>query len=244
MPFIVTLHTDPLVAHLGDLRSRQLPFATALALNRTAEEGQAAVRARIFQRGFIVRSAQSARFLARSVKFGRGDRATKDRLSATVRIEPPGRGGGRSGLLGFLEEGGVRFSQFAIGSGQTFGPSSVAIPARGGKSPLKGPMDSHPRNLYPSMTGLQERRSISGKFTKGALRGKRGTFAVRTGPQEGLVLRRTGPGKKDVQTLFVIKPRARVEGRRFFGSTMERIAMERLALNLQEFLAFAERTAR
>lgn len=238
MPFVVTLDTDALAAHLGDLRSRQLPFATALALNRTAEEGQAAVRQRIVQRGFVIRTAQSARFLMNSVKFARGDRATKERLSATVRLEPPGKGGGRSGLLGFLEEGGVRFSQFAIGSGQVFGPSSVAIPLR------RSPLEVVPRNLYPTQTGLQERRGIDGRLTAGRLRGKRRTFAVRTGPGEGLVLQRTGKGKENVRALFVIKPQVRVTGRQFFGSTMERIATERLALNLQEFLAFAERTAR
>lgn len=236
--YSVTFDVEPNVKFLGDLRIKQVPFALAGALNATAEDGQEAVRQRIFQRGFVVRSAQTARFLSNSVKFERGDRAQKTKLSAIVRIRPPGKGGGRSGLLGFLEEGGVRTSQFSIGSGQTFGPGSVAIPLR------RSPTDTVPRMLYPSKTGLQETRGIDGRLTKARLRGKRGTFAVRTGPGEGLVLQRTGAGPTGVQALFVIKPRVQVAGRQFFGPTMQRTALERFELNFAVLLNEALRTAR
>lgn len=237
-PVTFTMNLEPLFRELDLTQHQQVPFALANALNRTVEEGQQAIRDRLFMRGFTVRSARSAKFLADSIRFSRGDRARKDKPSATLRIQPPGKGGGRSGLLGFLEGGGVRFTQFAIGSGSVFGPSSIAVPAR------QTPMEQIPRNLYPSQTGLQETRSIAGKFNKGRLRGKRGTFAVRTKPGEGLVLQRTGPGQRDTRVLFVIKPRVKVEGRHFFYSTFERVALERFDINMQAFMAQAIRTAR
>lgn len=234
----MTFDVDPLTKELADTRQRQMPFAVMMTLNRTAEEAQEAIRQRMFQRGFTVRSAISARFLSNSIKFSRGDRATKTSAVARLRIEPPGQGAGRAGLLGFLEQGGVRFSQFAIGSGAVFGPGSVAIPIR------RTPMEQIPRNLYPSQTGLQERRAIDGGLSKGQLRGKRSTFAIRTKPGEGLVLQRVGPGRRDNRVLFVIKPRVRVEGRNFFFPTFERTVMARFEVNLLAFMGHAMRTAR
>jgi hypothetical protein len=255
----ITFDVEPLTRELADTRLRQMPYAVMMTLNRTAEEAQEAIRQRIFQRGFTVRSAVSARFLANSIKFSRGDRATKTSAVARLTIEPPGKGGGRSGLLGFLEEGGVRFSQFAIGSGATFGPGSVAIPQR------DGPMQQMPRNLYPSQTGLQERRSIEGGLTAGSLKGGRRTFAIRTKAGEGLILQRTGSKQKrakhnrivggnrmglwhgdreNTRVLFVIKPRVRVEGRHFFFPTFERTVLARLEVNLLAFMGHALRTAR
>lgn len=234
----ITFDVDPLVKELADTRQRQMPYAVMMTLNRTAEEAQEAIRQRIFQRGFIIRSTLTRIFLTNSIKFSRGDRATKTSAVARLRIEPPGKGGGRAGLLGFLEEGGVRFSQFAIGSGEVFGPGSVTVPFR------RTPHEQIPRNLYPSQTGLQERRSIAGKFTHGRLRGKRGTFAVRTRPGEGLVLQRTGPAQRDTRVLFVIKPRVSVEGRHFFFPTFERTVMARFEVNLLAFMGHAMRTAR
>lgn len=235
---IITFDVNALTAELQDSVKRQIPFAMALTLNRTVEEMQERARQRLFQRGFTIRTAASARFLTNSIKIRRDDRATKTNPVARVRIESPGRGGGRAGLLGFLEQGGVRFSQFAIGSGIAFGPSSVAVPLRTPDSQVM------PRNLYPSQTGLQERRAIDGSFTKGSLKGKRRTFAIRTKPGQGLILQRTGKGQRDTRVLFAIKPRVRVEGRNFFFPTVERTARERLEINFAGFMALAVRTAR
>lgn len=233
-----TFDIEPLVRELDETLRRQMPYAAMMALNRTTEEAQQAIRQRVFQRGFTVRSSRSAQFLANSIKFSRGDRATKVKLETTLRVEPPGKGGGRSGLLGFLEGGGVRFSQFSIGSGAVFGPGSVAVPIR------RTPTEQIPRGLYPSKTGLQETRGIDGRLTRGRLRGKRRTFAIRTKAGEGLVLQRTGPGQRDTRALFVIKPRVQVEGRHFFYPTFERIALTRFDVNMQAFMLQAIRTAR
>lgn len=234
----ITFDVDALTKELQDSVKRQIPFAMMMTLNRTAEEMQERIRQRIYQRGFTVRSAASARYLSNSIRIRRSDRATKTSPSARVRIEPQGNGGGRAGLLGFLEVGGPRSSQFAVGSGATFGPGSVVVPQR------SSPMEMIPRALYPSMTGLQERRAIDGSLSKGSLKGKRRTFAVRTKPGQGLILQRTGKGKRDTRVLFVVKPRVQVEGRQFFFSTAERTARERFEINFAGFMALAIRTAR
>lgn len=234
----VRFNVDPLILELEDTRRRQLPFARALAINRTIEEAQVAIRQRMFQRGFTVRSAASARWLANSIKIRRDDRATKDNPVGRVRIESPGKGGGRAGLLGFLEEGGTRFSQAAIGAGFVFGASSVAIPQR------RSPSEQMPRSLYPTMVGLQERRRIEGGLSKVQLKGKRRVFAIRTGFREGLILQRTGSGPRDTRVLFLIRPQIRVTGRQFFFPTAERVFRERFDVNLAGFMVHAMRTAR
>lgn len=247
-PIQFVMHVDPLVKELDDTAKRQIPFARMLAVNKTTGQAQDAIRNRIFARGFVVRTAQSANWIRHSIKWFGADRATKDNPRAILRIDPPGKGFGRSGLLGFLEEGGVRYSSFAIGNGTVFGPGSVAIPLR------SNPMEVIPRSDYPKMVGLQERRSISGKFTKGRLRGRRGMFAIRTkvSPMgnEGMVFQRTGPGRivggkdLDVRPRFAIKPRVQVKGRQFFYSTFEQTIRDRFSDNLTEAMARAMRTAR
>ena len=244
----ITFDIRNLTAYLEDDRKRQVPFALARALNATALDMQAAIRNVVTGRTFTIRSEASRTWLRNSIKIERTDRATKSNPVARVRIAQPGKGGGRAGLLGFLEEGGVRFSQYAIGSGATFGPSSVAVPIR------STPLERIPRSLYPSMTGLQERRIIEGGLSKGALKGKRRTFAIRTGAGVGLILQRKGkagktrraPGERDPQlkVLFAIKPRVTVPGRAFFFPTAERIATARFEANMDAALAFAIRTAR
>jgi hypothetical protein len=240
MSFVVVAHTEPASRFLDDLGRKQLPFATALALNATNADVQAGVRNVVTSgRTFVIRTDVSRKWLRNAIKIERGDRATKQNLRAAVTIRPPGKGGGRSGLLGFLEEGGVRTSQFSIGSGQVFGPGSVVIPAR------RTPGEVIPRGLYPSMTGLQERRAIDGSLSAGRLKGKRKTFAIRTGTQEGLVLQRVGrKGSRSTRVLFVIKPRVRVPGRHYLGPTGERVATLKFPDNLDRALDQALRTAR
>lgn len=244
----ITIDMNPFIAQLQDERLRQVPYAIGQALNRTARDVQAAVRNAVTGRGFTVRTETSRRWLRNSIKIGPGDWASKRNHVAKIRIEPPGKGGGRAGLLGFLEEGGVRFSQFAIGQGIAFGPGSVPVPVRA------TPGTVVPRSLYPSMTGLQERRDISGGLTKGALRGKRRTFAIRTSTGKGIVLQRFGRGKKgrrapgqrdpNTRVVFAITPRVRVAGRHFFFPTAERIVSARFEANMEAALQQAMSTAR
>src|SRR5690606_28752997 len=74
---------------------RQIPFATARALNRTALEFQAEQRAHQL-RAFNVRRKQ---WVERNVKMRRSDFARQDTLVATVRIEAPGSDRSRDDIL-------------------------------------------------------------------------------------------------------------------------------------------------
>ena len=70
-------------AFFAELRG-QLPFATATALNRTAEDGQAAVRKHLSE-PFILRRRE---FIERTVKIETRDRASKTKPFVDVGIDP------------------------------------------------------------------------------------------------------------------------------------------------------------
>lgn len=248
----ISMNVDQVIANLDDLYKRQLPFALSKAINKTALDIQAAIRQRIFQRGFTVRSGQSATWLSNLIKINRGDFATKERMMARVSVGKGFSQGDRSTLLPFLEEGGIRTSRMQIGTASLFAAGSVAIPLR------HTPNESIPRALYPSNLGLQDRRDVSGAITRAGrgkksrpkaplnaqLKGSQRTFIVRTKAGEGLIFQRIGSGKRDLRGLFTIKPSARVPGRQFFYSTALKTASAKLQPNFLDALALAMRTAR
>ena len=227
--FTIEFDLDTFTGQLDDAAMKQLPFALALALNRTAEEAQEAVRNRIRMRGFTIRSAQSDAWLSRRVMFYKQDRANKDHLWTALQVDQPNASGGGKlagsrSLLGFLEDGGARTGMRPIGDGTVF-PNAVVVPVR------NSPIDSIPRSLYPVNLGLSAKREISGKLALGRLRGKQRTFVVRTSTGTGLVLQRQGAGQENVRALFFIKPQTRVTGRHFFYPTVQRTVEQRIAPN-------------
>lgn len=249
--FTIRAHTKDTIDDLRELRKVEAPFAMSLAINATTREAQSAIRDEVTDgTTFTVRTGQSRSFLRNSIKFEKADAATKDKLVATLRIQAPGKGAGRSGLLGFFAAAGAyRSSRFAIGAG-AFGPSSVAVPIR------SNPSEVISRKDYPTATRLQERMSPSG-ILKGALRGKRRNvragwnagreswFAVKTGPQRGIVFQRTGPLKHQVRARFVITPGVRVSDRSgFFFPVAQRTVDARFDANLDKAFARAIRTSR
>lgn len=237
-------------AFMTDFEQRQMPYATMLALNWTAEDAQAAVVARIRQRGFTIRSAQSDQWLTNQVKFMRSDRATKRTPSALVKVDATGGGSARSALLPMLEGGFLRRSSHIIGAGSIFPVGSIAIPNRG-RSPLK----QIDRSLYPTMLGIQERTPIgrmssdgktrvNGRLQKAGLKGKRRTFVVRTGAGTGQVRQRIGSDKRATILLFRIRPPKVVPARHFFFETAQAIGEQRFLINLRRGFDEAMRTAR
>src|SRR5690349_23369073 len=218
------LDVDKIVDGLSDLGKRQLPFALANALNRTAEEAAAAVRTRIFSRDFRIRSSQAASFLAAAAADPQGpNRATKNRLRVFLWVNEALGKNSRFSILPNLEEGGQRVGTRSLGSGRI--PPSVAVPIR--SSLGQGPI---PRGLYPAALGLQERRAIEGGFYYagrgkksrrkrgglGALHGSQRTFIVMRGGKDPLVVQRTGKGRRDTRALFVLKRSVPLPARHFF----------------------------
>jgi hypothetical protein len=251
---VITISTnvDQIIANLEDRYKRQVPFAMALALNRTAGEVQAAIRARIAMRGFTFRGASSASWVQRLVKILPHDRATKEKPVA--RVVMGGSYTGDKTLMPFLEAGGKFAGRRQIGSAGLFPLGSVWTPW----TPMRtGPMKAIPKSLYPGALGLQDIREASGalyragkgkhsrrKAGAGQLKGSARTFAVRTGAGRGAILQRFGPGKDDIRRLYSITGPTTARGRGFFYTTARQTAVARMQINVEGMLGQALRTAR
>ena len=251
MDISATIDVKPFSLFLTDLERRQLPYATSVALNATADYAQAAVRQKM-RKTFFIRSSNSERWLLNQVMIPRFARATKAKLSVSLMIDPASQGKAtRGSFLPGMEQGFMRSSPRTIGSSMLFRAGSIAVPTR------ETPFEQIPRSLYPSSLGLQERRDISGDMQKvwigrgklrrqqtHGLKGKRRTFVVRTGAGRGLVLQRFGPGKGQVRTLFLIRPPAFVQARPFFFDTAIDEFNTRILANLRYAFAQAMESAR
>lgn len=252
----VRTNIDQLIQRLDQRVLVDLPKAVAAAVNRTAEDTQIAIRQRIRQRGFTIRSAQNDRWLTNQVMINRGDRATKQRLRAAVSVGMGFSSSSGKTLLPLIDAGGVRTSRRQIGHGSLFADGSVAVPIR------MNPMDQIPRGLYPSAVGLQayakieggtfragrgkhSRRKVAARLKGMLMKGSSRTFAIRTKPGQGLIFQRQGsskgarqPGTRDpnLRALFTIKPFVHVPARDFFYSVGVPTARRRFPVNLAGML--------
>lgn len=199
--------------------NRLAPYAKqawAVALNRTAELGTKAGRDHVHQ-VFDVRSEQALRFALPVTLPGRL-RATSERLTAIIEPERIGK------IYGPYEAGGIH-GRDALGR-------PVIIPTR---YLQPTPLTLVPRAWYPTNLGLQRVRDPKGttyyKLGKDSIKkqkspvrrtasgvrvlGKRGTFAldpdfgVRVDPRHAGVYVRTGPGKHDIQRLWIYRDSVR-----------------------------------
>lgn len=199
--------------------NRFAPYAKqawSVALNRTAEWGTRAGRDHA-HRVFDVRSEQALRF-ALPVTLKGALRATPGRLVAIIEPERIGK------IYGPFEAGGMH-TRDSLGR-------PVAIPT---SFLRKTEMTTIPRVWYPTNLGLQRVLDPKGtsyyklgkdsikkaktpvKRTASGVRvlGKRGTFAldpdmgVRVDPRQAGVYIRTGPGKHDIQRLWIYRDSVR-----------------------------------
>lgn len=97
--FAIDLETSPALLALSDLKRSQLPFATAVALTKTAKAAQAEIRSQLPER-FTIRSA----FVERGVRI---EAATKNRQQAAVFWRGPS-GSRFAESLARQETGGVK----------------------------------------------------------------------------------------------------------------------------------------
>lgn len=232
----ITLDPRPLIAGLTDLQHNQLPYGLALGLNRTAEEVQQAIKDRILQRGFHIRSANSARFLTNQIKFYRPDRASKTKLEATIRLDPSTTKQARSSLLTFLEKGGIRTSRVVV-PGASLG-ATVAVPDRANLG------QNIPRAMFPAKLGLRPQAKLDWVGVRHTeIQGRHHTYVAGKGTRT-YVFQRTGDKPRDSRLLFSLKPSVSVPGREFFDSTATRVGSQRIALNCAAFVAHAIATGR
>lgn len=212
----VTTNAQELAGAMGRIMDDQLPFATSVALNRTAYEVRDAQRARLEER-FTIRR--------RWVSWGIAvpERASKDRLSATIHVDPS-----RQFLIRH-EEGGTfrpaRSSRFSI-------PADAATTGTGLVR----------RSERPRAQGF---RKVSEGPGVEVFQGQRRTFMIRRADGTGGVFRRRGRGRaSEVRTLFRLRPRIDLEGQLGFHDTAERVYGEVFEKKFDEAWDRALRTAR
>lgn len=227
-----------LTKDFGQMQRRQVPFALRLAIKRTAEEARDAVRNRIFQRGFRFRTANAVNYLANAIIIERptvSDSDPSTRTKHTIIAESKaGRSKSRS-LLPWLEEGGTRTSLREIGPPGVFG-RALAIPVR------SSPVAQVPKGMFPAGLRLQQALYTIRRGGKtvdnhpGRLRGKRRTFVLpdaSRGRGFATIFQRVGKGPRDLVPLFLVRPSAQVQGRRYFFSTIQRTMGQRFAINFR-----------
>jgi hypothetical protein len=237
---------------------RQIPFVTAIALNRTVEDALARARREIAQR-FIVRVPG---FIYPPVQLPRVWRATKQNPTAIFALGDgdggsEGIGARRSSILSKFQAGGIKSASDPL--------FPIAIPTRAIRP---NPRALVPQALYPKNLGLAPRRDVSGGTVpvrlKGAIRtldgrkiGKRarkqqqlqgigGTFTINStenGRPIG-VFQRTGAGRKDVRMIWAYRQSIVIPRRLDWDGIARRTAEERWAINFEGALALAMRTAR
>lgn len=252
----VKLEGDDLVAFVGDLR-KQIPYATSVAINRTAEEVLAEARRQI-QGRFIVRAPS---FLLPPTQLPAKWKATKSRLSARVALgdDDGGRAGigaRRRAILDKFEFGGPK---------EADDPDfPIAIPTRAIRP---SPTTLVARALYPKNLRLAPRKQADGSTLaakrKGKVRGlageilgvkKRkelglqgigGTFTMHDSNGKPLgVFQRTGAGFRGYRMIWAFRNRIPIPKRLTVYARAQQIVDTRFQANFDGALDLAIRTAR
>jgi hypothetical protein len=180
--------------------ARQIPFALSVGINDTAKEIQK-YQSTYVQLAFNVRRQN---FFPRAVKIK--PFARKTRLSATLKIEPPG-GPSRADMVTRHEEPGVRRPRF----GSTL---LVPVGARRLKSGRIRKTDRMEEQHF--QTPLRAGRRAVASSGNVVSRGRRRTFMFRRPDGTGMVFRRTSSGRhgtfSGTEVLFVFKRRTSIHG--------------------------------
>lgn len=207
---------------------KQIPYATALAVNATAESVQRAQRAGQRER-FTIRREQWA---DRSVKIRRGEFATKRNPVAIIRIEAPGADPGRSQILTQHEDGGEKKPRGQSLAVPKEARANVRVIIRKNQRPRA--FEFGPGRRGPRATVYQ---------------GERRTFMIRLHNRSGWILRRVAKQRirklfDGTKLLYTLTPKAKLKPRLAFIRTAERTARKEIGPNMDRALAKAMATAR
>lgn len=239
--FTLSIDTASMIAELDDIRRNQVPFAMALAMNRTMEEVQDA-QIREVESAMTIRNR---RFILNMVKIAPEDRAMKDRLSAGIRIEGPRAKPDRGKVLTRHEAGGSK---------QRGSQSPFFIPTAYLRS---SPQQVISQRMYPSYLGVVTSRvGDSGRFREPTfskvgemgtrhVRGRRRTFVLdpqlghRISMRQAGIYQRIGAGKGAIVRIWQYRPTLTLEPRLAFRATFDRVVAERFNENFTGALAYA-----
>ena len=237
MPVSVSLKTDIRLADrmLTKVR-RQIPFATMLALNETAEDFQK------YQRAYQLRvfDVRNRRFMNTSVKWK--PRAKKKSLWTRVQIEPVG-GKSRADIVAKFETGGrkiPRGQHIAI----PVGPKSLTkrTRAKPNLAGRYGPFTHHGGGVYKGQnrTFLITKGGKAGLYQRtGGGSGTRWKSAGRSGAKVGTQYKR----KSRVRLLYSFKHSARIPKRLRFIANARRVISREWPKNWRKAWDEAMRTA-
>ncbi len=246
--FKLTHNADVLAATLDDLTRRQLPFATALALTKTARAAQRRMQNRMPQVFNLRRTEALFRNAVKSKP------ATKRDLVADVRIEGPQSGAISADarvrrMILRHEEGGVHISAARY---RTVRLENAALgfylPARG----LRTGNGGIPARLYPANIGAALRRDADAsklyyasnqkgrKVKRGGAQREFSYFAT----QLGIFERRVFGSGTAVRLLWAFEKQIRLRPRLGFYQTVDDTMREVGAANMEAALAYAIRTAK
>ncbi len=224
MKIDISADTRAVTARLEGIARKQIPFATAKALNRLANEGQAAEKDRVRSQFNI----KSGTFIPNTIKRRRGvDFATKQKPEAAVVIDPERQ------HLGKWERGGFKTS--------VRGKRYVAVPSKDIRRTKKGLV---PRSLYPSQfkpfAKATNLKSKGGKQVQDV--GQKNTFFVRTKSGNPLLVQRVS--KKRIRGLYLFVRQTKLDKRLEFVPTITRIVKTRAKAVMAEEVRHALATAR
>ena len=209
---------------LTEFQKLQLSFASSLAINTVARMGQKAVQESL--RSNFTIAPNRLRFLQRTIRFGREDRATKDKLWARVGINEGESGDSekdRSYILGRHESGGTRTADNPL--------HPFFLPT---KALRQGAYDVAPRNMYPTSLRIFERRTASGvlpirsrQTKRGGVQiiGKRRTFVIDArathDPRSWGIYQRFGPGPHDIRMIWAYRTKITLRPRLHLYETVQ-----------------------
>ena len=227
----IKLNADSAISKLTDLQLRQLPYAMKLGLNRTAEEIQSAQRDHLGQ-VFTIRRPW---VLQHGIKIGKGDFATKGKLSVTIMVNPE---------ADFL----IKFEDQTVKTphGRALA-LAIPIDARRNKADIVQ-SSQRPR-------AFQFRNARSSVSTRTTLyQGNNNTFLIQKPDGTGAIFQRMGRARKGgkrapgqdprLKLLYLLRPQAHIKPVLDFYEIGKRVGDERFAINMQGMLAYAIKTAK
>lgn len=217
----ITLDPSDFTGELDDFARRQLPFATALALNSVGFDFQNAQQLGMDRRFTLRRKA----FIEQGIYFPRDQRADyrKGQMHATVSIEP------KRDFLTKFQQGGWKRPRSS---------SRLAVPAEARRT--KAGIVAKSERIGELQIRLHGRGP---KATVG--RGLKRTFSIRLPDGRGYIFRRTGKGKRsDLRLLYIFRPRVPIPASLEFYETAEATARARFPDAFATAFARAMRTAK
>lgn len=240
MEIDIRARIEPVVDAMGSLERKQAPYAARWAVNALARDIVQGTKNAITAK--FSASPGGLKFLLNHVRiltpgspyyqrYGTSGRDMEFRALIGV-VPPEGKGQNagwsryRRSLLPMLEAGGATPGPRDFGGQIGYGRYAVPVRRPNDRTPV-------PLSMFPINLKLQARQSIEGGLSSGALRGKRRTYLVRIGSNEGMVFQRFGRERDDTMPLFNTRAQTQLPARGYFYPTAQRIVDTRLSLHLR-----------